>query len=188
MERLNSKKKIAVFISGRGSNLKNLIRHSKTKRSLFKITLVLSNKSNAKGLRFAKTNKIINYIYERKLALFEKEALRLIKKNKINIICLAGFMRILSPMFLKKIKIPVINIHPSLLPRLKGLDTHSRAIKAKHKYTGCTVHYVNNDLDSGKIIIQKKIKIFKHDNPQSLSLRVLKLEHEAYIEALKKII
>jgi len=102
MERLNSKKKIAVFISGRGSNLKNLIKHSKTKRSLFKITLVLSNKSNAKGLRFAKTNKIKNYIYERKLALFEKEALKLIKKNKINIICLAGFMRILSPMFLKK--------------------------------------------------------------------------------------
>ena len=100
MERLNSKKKIAVFISGRGSNFKNLIRHSKTKRGLFKIALVLSNKSNAKGLKFAKTNKIKSYIYETKLALFEKEALKLIKKNKINIICLAGFMRILSPMFL----------------------------------------------------------------------------------------
>tara|TARA_B100001057_G_scaffold471112_2_gene533114 strand:- start:1004 stop:1570 length:567 start_codon:yes stop_codon:yes gene_type:complete len=188
MERLNSKKKIAVFISGRGSNLKNLIRYSKLKKSLFKIVFVLSNKSNAQGLKYAKAKKIKNYVYEKKLALFEKEALKLIKKNQIHIICLAGFMRILSPIFLKKIKIPVINIHPSLLPRLKGLDTHLRAIKAKHKYTGCTVHYVNNNLDSGKIIIQKKIKILKRDNPESLSIKVLKLEHKAYIEALEKII
>ena len=97
-------------------------------------------------------------------------------------------MRILTPQFLKKIEIPVINIHPSLLPRLKGLNTHLRAIKAKHKYSGCTVHYVNDKLDSGKIITQKKIKILKKDNPKTLAKKILKLEHKAYVEALEKII
>ena len=110
------------------------------------------------------------------------------KKFNINIVCLAGFMRILTPLFLKKVKIPVINIHPSLLPRLKGLNTHSRAIKAKHKYSGCTVHFVNDKLDSGKIITQKKIKILKRDNPETLAKKILKLEYKAYIEALEKII
>ena len=188
MEKLNSKKKIAVFISGRGSNLKNLINYSKLKRSSFKISLVLSNKSNAKGLKYAKINKIKKYVFEKKLSLFEKEALKLIKKFDIEIICLAGFMRILTPLFLKKVKIPVINIHPSLLPRLKGLNTHFRAIKAKHKYSGCTVHFVDEKLDSGKIITQKKIKILKKDNVETLAKKILKLEHKAYIEALEKII
>ena len=188
MEKLNSKKKIAVFISGRGSNLKNLIDYSKLKKSSFEINLVLSNKSNAKGLKYAKTNKIKKYVFEKKLSLFEKEALRLIKKFDINIVCLAGFMRVLTPIFLKKVKIPVINIHPSLLPRLKGLNTHLRAIKAKHKYSGCTVHFVEEKLDSGKIITQKKIRILKKDNPKTLAKKILKLEHKAYIEALEKII
>ena len=188
MEKLNSKKKIAVFISGRGSNLKNLINYSKLKRSSFKISLVLSNKSNAKGLKYAKINKIKKYVFEKKLSLFEKGALKLIKKFDIKIICLAGFMRILTPLFLKKVKIPVINIHPSLLPRLKGLNTHFRAIKAKHKYSGCTVHFVDEKLDSGKIITQKKIKILKKDNVETLAKKILKLEHKAYIEALEKII
>tara|TARA_B100000941_G_scaffold102568_1_gene71820 strand:+ start:453 stop:1019 length:567 start_codon:yes stop_codon:yes gene_type:complete len=188
MEKLNSKKKIAVFISGNGTNLKNLINYSKLKKSMFKIDLVLSNQSNAKGLKFAKKYNIEHYIFEKKITLFEKEALKLIKKIKIDIVCLAGFMRILSPLFLKKIKIPVLNIHPSLLPKLKGLNTHYRAIKAKHKYSGCTVHFVNDKLDSGKIILQKKIKISKQDNPKTLAKRILKLEHKAYIEALKKII
>ena len=188
MEKLNSKKKIAVFISGRGSNLKNLINYSKLKKSLFTIDLVLSNKANAKGLKYAKINKIQKYVFEKKLSLFEKEALRLIKKFNIEIICLAGFMRILTPLFLKKVKIPVINIHPSLLPRLKGLNTHFRAIKAKHKYSGCTVHFVDDKLDSGKIITQKKIKILKKDNPKTLAKKILNLEHKAYIEALEKII
>ena len=104
MENLSSKIKIAVFISGRGSNLKNLINYSKLKRSSFKIGLVISNKSKAKGLKYAKINKIRNYVFEKKLSLFEKQALRLIKKFNIKIVCLAGFMRILTPLFLKKVK------------------------------------------------------------------------------------
>tara|TARA_B100000674_G_C37875002_1_gene931526 strand:- start:201 stop:767 length:567 start_codon:yes stop_codon:yes gene_type:complete len=188
MEKSNSKKKIAVFISGRGSNLKNLIKHSKLKKSKFTVHLVLSNKSGAKGLSYAKFNKIKNYVYEKKLSLFEKEAIKLIKKFKINVICLAGFMRILTPLFLTKVKIPVLNIHPSLLPLLKGLNTHARAIKAKHKYSGCTVHFVNSQLDAGEIIIQKRIKILKKDTPKTLEKKILKLEHKAYIEALEKVI
>jgi len=188
MAALNFKTKIAVFISGKGSNLKNLIRKSKLKKNKYKVYLVISNKTDAKGLDYAKKNKIKNYSIEKKLPVFENNALRLIKTNKIEIICLAGFMRILSPDFIKKIKIPILNIHPSLLPKLKGLNTHERAIKAKHKFSGCTVHYVNEKLDSGEIIIQKKIKILKSDNKKSLKKKILKLEHKAYDEALKKIL
>jgi phosphoribosylglycinamide formyltransferase 1 len=188
MVTLNSKLKVAVFISGRGSNLKALIRNSKLKKSKYKVSLVLSNKSNAKGLDFAKKNKVKNYSIEKKLSTFENRALKLIRKNKIKIICLAGFMRILSPNFIKRAGVPIINIHPSLLPKLKGLNTHERAIKAKHKFSGCTVHYVNEKLDSGKIIIQKKVKILKSDNPISLAKKILKLEHKAYTEAIEKII
>ena len=97
-------------------------------------------------------------------------------------------MRILSSNFIKKAGIPILNSHPSLLPKLKGLNTHERAIKAKYKLSGCTVHYVNEKLDSGKIIIQKKVKILKSDNPITLEKKILKLEHKAYAEALEKII
>ena len=188
MVTLNSKSKVAVFISGRGSNLKALIKNSKPKRSKYKVTLVLSNKSNAKGLDIAKKNKVKNYFIEKKLSTFENRALKLIRVNKIKIICLAGFMRILSANFIKKAGIPILNIHPSLLPKLKGLNTHERAIKAKYKFSGCTVHYVNEKLDSGRIIIQKKVKILKSDNPETLGKKILKLEHKAYAEALEKII
>ena len=185
---LNSKARIAVFISGRGSNLKNLIRKSKLKKSKYKVYLVISNKADSKGLNYAKKNKIKNFSIEKKLPVFENYALRLIKTNKIEVICLAGFMRILSPDFIKKVKIPILNIHPSLLPKFKGLNTHERAIKAKHKFSGCTVHYVNEELDSGKKIIQKKVKILKSDNAKSLERKILKLEHKAYDEALEKIL
>ena len=185
---LNSKTRIAVFISGRGSNLKNFIRKSKLKKNKYKVYLVISNKTDAKGLDYAKKNKIKNYSIEKKLSIFENNALSLIKTNKIEVICLAGFMKILSSDFIKRIKIPILNIHPSLLPKLKGLNTHERAIKAKHKFSGCTVHYVNEKLDSGEIIIQKKVKILKSDNAKSLKKKILKLEHQAYAEALEKIL
>ena len=188
MDRLNTKKKVAVFISGRGSNLKSLIKHSKKINSKYKIELVISNKKSAKGLFYAKKNKIKNFAIEEKFQLFEKKSLYFLKKHKIKILCLAGFMRVLSKNFLSKTKIPVINIHPSLLPKLKGLNTHERAIKLRHKYSGCSVHFVNEKLDSGKIILQKKVKILKKDTPKSLAKKILKLEHVAYSEALNLII
>ena len=188
MEKLTGKKKIAVFISGRGSNLKSLINYSKTKKSLIEIVLVISNNELAKGLNLASKYKINNLtISAKNKKKFEFSALRILKKNKVDILCLAGFMRILSPTFIKKFSKPILNIHPSLLPKYKGLNTHERAIKNKEKFSGCTVHFVNSKLDSGKIILKKKVKITKKDTAKSLAKKVLKQEHILYPRAIKKI-
>jgi len=161
--------KTVVFISGNGSNLYNLIKFSKLKTSPIIIDLIISNDLKSKGLRFAKIFKIKKYIFNFKnKSLAERKILKILKKKKINLICLAGFMKILSKNFIKKFKGKILNIHPSLLPKYKGLDTHKRVIENKEKYTGCTVHYVTSKLDSGKIIIQKKIKINKNDTQKKL--------------------
>ena len=112
--------------------------------------------------------------------------MKLLNRNKIDLICLAGFMKILSKKFIKKFSSPIINIHPSLLPKYKGLNTHNKAIKNKDKYSGATVHIVNDKLDSGKIIIQEKVRILKSDNVRSLEKKVLKVEHEIYPKAIEK--
>ncbi|NDE49246.1 MAG: phosphoribosylglycinamide formyltransferase, partial [Proteobacteria bacterium] len=161
-----------------------LIKYSKKNNTNWKIKLVISNKKEAKGLAYAKKNKILNFAIEKKKPQFEKKALNYLKKNKINLLCLAGFMRILSKEFIKKCKFKIINIHPSLLPKYKGLNTHERAIKAGDKYAGSTVHYVTAKLDSGKKILQAKVKIFKTDNSNSLAKRVLKAEHLIYPKAV----
>jgi phosphoribosylglycinamide formyltransferase-1 len=184
MKKLTGDINVGVFISGRGSNLKELIKYSKKNNTNWKIKLVISNKKNAKGLLFAKKNNIRYFAIEKKKETFEKKAINYLNKNKIQLLCLAGFMRILSKSFIDKYKFKIINIHPSLLPKYKGLDTHKRAIEAKDKYAGSTVHYVNAKLDSGKIIIQKKIKILKKDSPATLAKRVLKIEHQIYPKAL----
>jgi formyltetrahydrofolate-dependent phosphoribosylglycinamide formyltransferase len=184
MKKLTGNINVGVFISGRGSNLKELIKYSKKNNTNWKIKLVISNKKEANGLVFAKKNKIINYAIEKKKPQFEKKALSYLKKNKINLLCLAGFMRILSKEFIQKCKFKIINIHPSLLPKYKGLNTHERAIKAGDKYAGSTVHYVTAKLDSGKKILQTRVKIFKTDKPNSLAKRVLKAEHLIYPKAV----
>ena len=183
-----NKIKTAVFISGTGSNLKNLINFSKTIKSPISIDLIISNIIKAKGLRYGNQYKIKKKILNFKnIKIAEKKLLNLLKQNKIQFICLAGFMKILSSKFIKQFNGKIINIHPSLLPRYKGLNTHSRAIQNKDKFTGCSVHYVTEKLDSGKIIIQKKIKILKKDTPKSLAKKVLKQEHKLYPKAILKI-
>jgi len=184
MKKLTGNFNVGVFISGRGSNLKELIKYTKKNNTSWKIKLVISNKKEAKGLAYAKKNKILNYAIEKKKPHFEKKALSYLKKNKINLLCLAGFMRILSKEFIQKYKFKIINIHPSLLPKYKGLNTHERAIKAGDKYAGSTVHYVTVKLDSGKKILQTKVKILKTDNANSLAKRVLKAEHSIYPKAV----
>ena len=182
------KTKAAVFISGKGSNLKALIKFSNKKISPILIKLIISNKSTAKGLKYANQSniekKVINF---ENSEIAEKKILNLLNKKKINFICLAGFMKILSKNFLHKFKGKIINIHPSLLPKYKGLNTHQRAIKNNDKYSGCTVHYVTNKLDSGKIIIQKKIRINKDETIKSLEKKILKQEHLLYPCAIRKI-
>ena len=163
--------KTAVFISGTGSNLKSLIKFSKTKKSPILLNLIVSNNSKANGLKYSNKFKIKKKIFNFKNN--DNYILDFLKKNNITFICLAGFMKILSNNFIKKFNGKIVNIHPSLLPKYKGLNTHERAIKNKDKFTGCTVHYVNEKLDSGKIIIQKKVRITKIDNPNSLAKKVL---------------
>ncbi len=180
---------VAVFISGRGSNLKSLINFSKKKISPIKIDIVFSNNKNAIGLKFAKEKKIkIVHLKEKNFYNLEKKLVKILNKRKIGLICLAGFMKILSNNFIKKFNGKIINIHPSLLPKYKGLNTHRRVIENKEDYTGCTVHFVNSKLDSGKIIFQKKIKIFKKDNEKTLAQRVLLEEHKIYPKAIMKIL
>ena len=177
----------AVFISGTGSNLENLIKFSLKKRSPIEIILIISDNTKAKGLKFAKLYKIKKkvYIYDKKIS--EKRILKDLKSNNIKLICLAGFMKILSKDFIRNFKGKILNIHPSLLPKYKGLNTHHRAIQNKEKYSGCTVHFVNSKLDSGKIILQKKVKLSKKETPSSLQKKILKHEHILYPKAISKI-
>ena len=178
----------AVFISGTGSNLKNLIKFSLSEKSPIKIKFVISNTFKAKGLSFAKKYKIKKKTYSfLNNKVSENLILKDLKKNKINLICLAGFMKILSPFFISKFKGIILNIHPSLLPKYKGLNTHERVLKNKEKFSGCTVHLVNSKLDSGKIILQKKVKIFKTDTVFKLKKRILKEEHLLYPRAINKL-
>ena len=191
MEKLTGLKKIktAVFISGTGSNLKILIKFAKIKKSPISINLIISDNSKAKGLSFAHQYNIKKQTFDFKdNKVVEKKILRSLEKEKIEFVCLAGFMKILSKNFIKKFNGKIINIHPSLLPKYKGLNTHGRAINNKDKFTGCTVHYVTAKLDSGKQILQKKIKISARDNPTSLAKKVLKLEHKLYPAAIMKIL
>ena len=178
----------AVFISGTGSNLENLIKFSLKKRSPIQIILIISNDTKAKGLKFSKLYKIKKKVYNYdKKKISEKRILKDLKSNEIKLICLAGFMKILSKDFVRNFKGKILNIHPSLLPKYKGLNTHHRAIQNKEKYSGCTVHLVNSKLDSGKIILQKKVKLSKEETPSSLQKKILKHEHVLYPKAISKI-
>ena len=188
MERSTGNKiNTAVFISGRGSNLKSLIAFSIKKKSPIRIKLVISNNKKAKGLNYIKNYKlnkfIVNYSNIKKA---ENNILKKLKKSKIEFICLAGFMKILSSNFIKRFNNPILNIHPSLLPKYKGLNTHLRVINNNETFTGATVHLVTEKLDSGKIILQKKVKVFKNDDEKNLSKRVLKAEHQLYPKAIIK--
>ena len=183
-----NKVRTAVFISGTGSNLKSLIKFSKSKKSPISVNFIVSNNPKAKGLNYAKKFKIKKTIlnFQNKI-LSENKLLSILKKNNIEMICLAGFMKILSKNFIKKFKGKILNIHPSLLPKYKGLNTHEKALINKEKYSGCTVHFVNSRLDSGKIILQKKVKISENETVESLAKKILVQEHKLYPKAILKV-
>ena len=184
----SNKINIAVFISGTGSNLKSLIKFSKLKKSPIIIKMIISNNYKARGLKYANIYKIKKKVFDFKNTLSEKKVINELKKNDIHLICLAGFMKILSKTFIKNFKGKILNIHPSLLPKYKGLNTHERAIRNKDKYSGCTVHFVNSRLDSGEIINQKKVRIKKLDTPKTLAKRILIQEHKLYPAAIIKVL
>jgi len=178
----------AVFISGRGTNLKSLIKFSKKKNSPINIKLIISNNNKAKGLKYSKSYKIQKKVIDFKNKnIAEKKLLNLLSKKKIRFICLAGFMKILSKKIIKKFSGKIVNIHPSLLPKYKGLNTHQKALKNNDKYSGCTVHYITDKVDSGKIILQKKVKIKRKDSLNTLTKKVLLEEHKLYPRAISKV-
>ena len=188
MEKLIGLKKIktAVFISGNGSNLNQLIKFSILKKSPIAINIVISNNPKAKGLKIAKKYKIKTKIFSlHNKFKDENEIIKILNENRIKLICLAGFMKIVSANFISKFAGKILNIHPSLLPKYKGLNTHQRVIDNKEKFSGCTVHFVNSKLDSGKIILQKKVRVSKKDNAKTLAKKILKKEHIVYPKAIK---
>ena len=183
-----SKIKTAVFISGAGSNLNSLIKFSNRKKSPISIDLIISDNSKSKGLNYGKIFKIKKKIFNfKKRNIAEKKIILEIRKKKIKLICLAGFMKVISKNFIKNFNGNILNIHPSLLPKYKGLNTHQRVISNREKYSGCTVHFVNSRLDSGKIILQKKVKINSGETDKSLAKKILTQEHKLYPKAINKV-
>ena len=185
------KKNCAVFISGKGSNLESLIKENNKEDFPIEIKLIISDKSNAEGLKYSKIYNInclpLDYLNFEDKKDFEIKLLDFLTDNDIEIICLAGYMQILSSFFIQSFEGPILNIHPSLLPKYKGLNTHQRALDNNDKLAGCTVHYVSENVDSGEIILQKSLNINEDDTCESLQKRVLKLEHQVYSDAIRKI-
>ena len=181
------KKKTCIFISGKGSNLRNLISRSRDNNFPIKISLVICNNMEAYGINYAKKNKVPYILVDDKKKNCENKILFNLKKYNISFICLAGYMKIISNTLIKNYHKKIINIHPSLLPKFKGLNTFLRMIKNKEKKAGCTVHYVNEKLDSGNNIVQKSFFTNIKDNESDLMKKTLKLEHKAFPEAIIKI-
>ena len=181
------KEKTCVFISGAGTNLRSIIKNSRDYNFPIKISLVISNNKNAAGINFAKKFSIPFIFFNGSKDKFERNALKEILKRKIKLICLAGFMKILSKNFIRKFKGKIINIHPSLLPKYRGLNTFKRVLNAGDAITGCTVHEVNEKLDDGKIIIKKRVIVSSKDNPEKLKKKVQTEEYMAYSMAIRKI-
>tara|TARA_X000000368_G_C22836296_1_gene625603 strand:+ start:115 stop:678 length:564 start_codon:yes stop_codon:yes gene_type:complete len=181
------KKNCCVFISGKGSNLKALIQSSRRYNFPINIKLIVSNKKNAGGLTFAKMYGIPFKVINTTSRLFEKRLINILKKRKISIICLAGYMKILSKNFINSFGGKIINIHPSLLPKYKGTNTFFKILKNKEKKTGCTVHFVTEKLDSGKIILKKSFNIEEKFDVENLKSKTQKVEHKAFSEAITRL-
>ncbi len=184
----DKKLNLAVFISGRGSNLQSLIDACRDEGYPAKISVVLSNKPDVPGLQKASDANIpaitVHHKDHNTREDFENAMLAALKDYEIDLICLAGFMRILTPHFVNQWPGQIINIHPSLLPDYKGTNTHERVLADGKTETGCTVHYVVPDVDSGAIIVQKRVPVLEGDTPDALAARVLEQEHIAYPEAI----
>ena len=177
-----------VFISGKGSNLRRLILNSNKYNFPIKIKLIVCSNKNAEGLKLAKKWSIPSLILNNKQSLSENKILIKLKSYKIELILLAGYMKILSKRFIRTFGKSIINIHPSLLPKFKGLNTFERVLKKKERKSGCTVHFVNEKLDAGQIILKKFFYINKNDNIASLKKKTQNLEYNAFSEAIIRVV
>jgi phosphoribosylglycinamide formyltransferase-1 len=185
-----TKKRVAVLISGRGSNMAALIEAAKDEGYPAEIVLVVSNRADAAGLARAKSEGIAAVIvdhtnYGKDREAFERALQAVLEQHRIDIVCLAGFMRLLTPWFVQRWQGRLLNIHPALLPAFKGLDTHARALAAGVNTHGATVHFVSAEMDSGPIIVQSDVPVFTDDTPETLAARVLEIEHQIYPQALR---
>lgn len=185
------RKRAAIFISGRGSNMRALVEAAAAPDFPAQIALVLSNRPDAEGLAFAKTHGIATAAVDHKIYAgrdeFEAVIERLLALHRIELICLAGFMRLLTAGFVSRWTGRMINIHPSLLPAYRGLNSHTRALADGVAETGCTVHFVVPEVDSGPIIAQARVPVLADDNADTLAARVLTAEHRLYPQALRKV-
>jgi phosphoribosylglycinamide formyltransferase-1 len=186
---MTSKKRTAILISGRGSNMRALAEAARAPDYPAEIVLVVSNRRDAAGIEWAKANGLTTSIIDQKAHTsregFEAELQKALKTANVELIALAGFMRLITPAFVEHWQDRMINIHPSLLPNFKGLHAHEQAIAAGVKISGCTVHYVRAEMDTGPIIAQAAVPVLPDDTPEALSARVLKAEHGLYPAALK---
>ena len=178
------KKNACVFISGSGTNLKALLNSSREYNFPININYIVSNTRKAKGLKIAKLYKIPFHVLNLNKKINLEFILKELRKKKISLICLAGYMKILDKKFINRFDKKIVNVHPSLLPKYKGLNTFRRALKNNEKLTGCTMHYVNKNLDSGKIILKKKVVIESNDNEETLKVKVQAKEYRAYSESI----
>ena len=179
---------LAILISGRGSNMLNIVEACNNKTLSSKVKIVISSNKNSSGLTKVEKKGIkTKVIYENQINKFEKKLSQTLHEEKINFVCLAGFMRILSKGFLCNWEKKIINIHPSILPAFKGLNAVKKALEKKVKYTGCTIHYVDKGVDTGEIIDQRIVKVLKTDNEERLAKKILKEEHILYIKVIKSL-
>jgi phosphoribosylglycinamide formyltransferase 1 len=186
------KKRVAVLISGRGSNMAALIEAAETDDYPAEIALVVSNRADAKGLAHAREQGIATITIDHRKFGADREAFErtlddILRANRIELVCLAGFMRVLTPWFVTRWSGRLLNIHPALLPQFKGRDTHRRAIEAGAKRHGATVHFVVAEIDAGPIIAQEAIDVRNDDTEAALAERVLEVEHRLYPRALRAV-
>ena len=181
-------KNIAVLISGHGTNLQSIIDHIKAGKLKCNLAVVISNKADAYGLKRAKKAKIPAYFIDHKdipREEHEKKIIEVLKKHKIDLVVLAGYMRILTPHFIRQYKNRIINIHPALLPSFPGTDGYGDTWRYGSKVGGCTIHFVDEGVDTGPIILQKINPVKENDTLESFKKRGLKIEHQAFPEAIK---
>ncbi len=184
--------KIGILISGRGSNMVALVDAVASGEILgSEVAVVISDKADAAGLAKARERGVDPLVIERTGRSREEhdaEIVAELERRGVELVCLAGYMRLLSPLFVDAFPDKIINIHPSLLPKYPGLNVHERVLAAGEKTSGCTVHYVNEDLDAGPIILQRQVPVLEGDTPETLSTRILEQEHGTYVAAVKMIV
>jgi phosphoribosylglycinamide formyltransferase-1 len=184
-------RRLGILISGRGSNLQAIADHIAAGELDATIAVVISNRADAGGLAIARDRGIPALVMPSRgipREEYDRQVAEELKARQVDLVCLAGFMRLLSPVFIREFPMRILNIHPSLLPCFPGLDAQEQALRHGVKITGCTVHFVNEELDAGPILLQSAVPVLADDGVDTLSARILKEEHRLYSEAIRTVL